>query len=205
MDKMDARLLQSSKASSFCASNSNSELYLSHQRTSQEKYPSMNTSYNSQYEENGPYNIIQKLDDISGKSYLESIYDNFGSLGLLVWYKVRPLEKFNSIQIADELLLELLNCLLKGLKGIKNSQNLLVKLVSVLPSKGVLYNYLQVNNPMEAALVILCICIHKEYTKKYLNRVGLCELDSLLNHLYLNNPATILDQALKLCGFTSLL
>ena len=200
MDKMDQKNLRCNSAST-ASSPIHPGLISSNLGHNQECYTSTSISQKSpEYE---AYNILFQLDDISGKSYSEAMFETYGSLGLLVWFKVKTFEGFNKITIPDELLLELVMCLLNGLKDPKGSSNQLVKLVQALPEKEVLFKYLEVSTPMEAALIILCITIRKEYVKAYLNSYGLSEFELLLCELRRRNPARILRQASRLCGFSS--
>ena len=204
MDKMDLKPFRYNIASTASSSPIHPGLISSNLGHNQELYTSMSISQKSQTDEYEGYNILFQLDDISGKSYSEAMFETYGSLGLLVWLKVKTFEAFNKITIPDELLLELVMCLLNGLKDPKGASNQLVKLVQALPEKEVLFKYLEVSTPMEAALIILCITIHKEYVKAYLNSSDLSEFEFLLCELRRRNPAPILNQALRLCGFTSL-
>lgn len=205
MDQMDVRHFRYCGAPTASSSPIQSGLISTHLRHNQELYSSMSISQKSHTVEYQAYNILSQLDNVSGKSYSEAMFDTFGSLGLLVWLKVKTFDAFNKITMPDELLLELVLCLLNGLKDPKGASSQLVKLVQVLPDNEVQFKYLEVSTPMEAALIILCITIRKEYAKAYLHSADLSEYEFLLSELRRRNPAPILNQALRLCGFTSLL
>jgi hypothetical protein len=205
MDKMDVRPFRNCGAPTASSLPIHSGFVSSHLGHNQELYSPMNISQKPHADEYEAYNILFQLDDISGKSYSEAMFDTYGSFGLLVWLKVKTFDAFNKITMPDELLLELVLGLLNGLKDPKGASNTLAKLVQVLPDREVLFKYLEVSTPMEAALILLCITIHKEYAKTYLNSSDLSEFEFLLCELQRRNSTPILNQALRLCGFTSLL
>lgn len=144
------------------------------------------------------------LNYISGNFHAEEIYESFGPLGLLIWSKVEYMPKFQEITSADELLLVLLEYWLEGVNQPKGPNNSLISIVTCLPSKQTLENFLDVESYKEAALYMLLVGIRHEFNLRYQEGEAKGEMQPVMDRFLTSTQSELLTQASQLLGLCSI-
>lgn len=194
----------SNKSIPSCGSWSEGYTALSTASTFPEIPNSLSANYSSSDSEAQEENTSSTLNYISGIFHTEEIYESFGPLGLLIWSKVEPMPKFQDITSADELLLVLLEYWLEGVNQPKGPNNSLISIVTCLPSKQTLENFLDVESYKEAALYMLLVGVRHEFNLRYQEGEAKTEMQPIMDRFLTTTPSELLTQASQLLGLCSI-
>ena len=137
---------------------------------------------------------VHHLDEIA-----EEIFYTYGSLGLIVWYKIQNFENFKEVKLPDELLLLLIECCYKGLKKDINQTNLFLFLIERIPSTQTLRMYINPQSIMEGALFYICAMLHLIHSREF--KLPNQEfIENLFADFLIANSQSFISQVLAILG-----